>query len=206
MKKILFILFFISPLFSFSQIQRFNVTIGEANGQEKQYLDGKFRDNNCKHEGSCPKKYDNPDNPNASCDQTRALVGSSPRSAARQWAATGNYRGKNNDYQLAMVDFGIALKIDKNYAHIYFLRGNVKYNRKDYAGSIKDYTDYLKLLNSPNRSKLSVDPVDQEADAYYNRAQAKYNMGDYVGCCNDLRKAGELGQSKAYSEIQRKCN
>ncbi len=205
MKKILFILFFISPLFSFSQIQSYSVTIGEASSTEKQFINGKFGDRNCKHDGPCPKKYDRPDDPYASCDKDRAGFGSS-RSVARQWAATGNYRGKNNDYQLAMVDFGIALKIDKNYAHIYFLRGNVKYNHRDYAGSIKDYTDYIKLLNNPNRSKLPVDPVDQEADAYYNRAMAKYNMGDYAGCCSDLRKAGELGQSKAYSEIQKKCN
>jgi tetratricopeptide (TPR) repeat protein len=205
MKKILLILFFISPLFSFCQIQRYAVTIGEASSTEKQFINGKFGDSNCTQDGPCPHFSDNPDYPDARCDKTRALSGRTI-DLARGWAATGNYRGKNNDYQLAMVDFGIALKIDKNYAYIYFSRGNLKYNHKDYAGSIKDYTDYLKLLNSPNRNKLSVDPIDQEADAYYNRAMAKYMLGDYVGCCSDLRKAGELGQSKAYSEIQRKCN
>ena len=63
----------------------------------------------------------------------------------------------------------------------------------DYKGAIADYT-----------KAILRDPKDGES--YLSRGYAKILIKDKVGACKDFSKAGELGQDRAYEEINKNCN
>jgi tetratricopeptide (TPR) repeat protein len=64
----------------------------------------------------------------------------------------------------------------------------------------KNYTSALSDLN------VCIQLNSEFALAYFYRGQLKDLMNDKKGCCLDLSKAGQLGMSSAYTEIQSRCN
>tara|TARA_B100000768_G_C10918627_1_gene224671 strand:+ start:204 stop:422 length:219 start_codon:yes stop_codon:yes gene_type:complete len=72
------------------------------------------------------------------------------------------------------------------------MRGETKYNLKDYKGAIEDYNKAIEI--NPNYTY-----------AYYNRGFAKYYLKDYNGACQDGRKAKSLGYD-ASQLIELACN
>ena len=50
---------------------------------------------------------------------------------------------------------------------------------------------------------IGIDPKNK--DAYYRRGLAKLYIKEKDSGCLDLSKAGELGDSRAYEEIQKYC-
>ncbi len=62
----------------------------------------------------------------------------------------------------------------------------------DTSGALKDFSRAIK-----------VDP--NFANSYFNRAMFYYNNNQQEKACNDFKKAYELGNSNALSQINSKC-
>lgn len=90
----------------------------------------------------------------------------------------------------AISDLDTAIRLNPKNAYMYFDRGNLYSENKDYARAISDYDAAIKL-----------DP--KLAEAYYNRGIAKINLGRNDEGISDLSKAGELGLFDAYSAIKK---
>ena len=70
--------------------------------------------------------------------------------------------------------------------------GAAKDDLKDFTGAIADYS-----------KAIEIDP--EGADAYYYRGLVKLILGQKDSGCLDLSKAGELGYSEAYEQIDKFC-
>ena len=64
---------------------------------------------------------------------------------------------------------------------------------------LKKYQESLADLN------LAIKINPKWGQAYFIRGQLKDILKDNIGCCKDLSTAGELGISKAYNEIEKRC-
>jgi len=89
-----------------------------------------------------------------------------------------------------LSDLDQALKCNQQSQYLYYDRGNVYAERKDYQRAIADYSKAIEL--DPNL-----------AEAYYNRGLVSIFAGDTKGGVADLSKAGELGLYTAYSVIKK---
>lgn len=69
-------------------------------------------------------------------------------------------------------------------------RGNTKYQHKDYAGAIVDYTKAIELNAN-------------EPDVYFNRGAAKAVLEDFYGAMSDFNKDLELNPKNAKSYSNR---
>lgn len=100
--------------------------------------------------------------------------------------------GKDVRVKTASVlsDLNTALRYNQQSQYLYYNRGNVYAERKDYQLAIDDYTTAIGL--DPNL-----------AEAYYNRGLARIFSSDTKGGIADLSKAGELGLYTAYSVIKK---
>ena len=84
-----------------------------------------------------------------------------------------------------------ALSLEKNTDYIWDTKGELEYYLGNYDESVKAMT------NSLNLSK--------RANSYFYRGLANIKLGKKSDGCSDLSKAGELGESKAYDEINKNC-
>ena len=84
------------------------------------------------------------------------------------------------------------------YTDAYYKRGNANYKLGKLADAIYDYTQAIYGCTDAEAIKLNPDC----AKAYRNRGIARYETCK-SGACSDLKKAGNLGDSKAYNEYQR---
>lgn len=111
----------------------------------------------------------------------------------------GFLKNKLEDYNSAISDFDLALK-NNTYKNnpdlklLYSYRGYCKFKLNDYLGAINDYSRYIQ--DNPNNS----------SNAYYNRGLARIYLKQFELGCNDLSKAGELGELDAYELIKEYCN
>ena len=67
------------------------------------------------------------------------------------------------------------------------MRGNIKYEMKNYKAAIKDFD---KALDIP--AKIADEKAWREgvyADAYYDHAWAKFDIEDLPGACEDQRRS-----------------
>ena len=87
-------------------------------------------------------------------------------------------------------DLTDALSLDARNAYLYYNRGNLYAQRRDYRRAVDDYTQAIEL--DPNL-----------AEAYYNRGLAKVQQQRVEDGVKDLSKAGELGLYTAYSVIKK---
>ena len=90
----------------------------------------------------------------------------------------------------ALMDLTAAIRHAPRCAYLYYNRGCVYVQRKDYACAIDDYT-----------TAIALDP--RLAEAYYNRGLARIDSGKTAEGVSDLSKAGELGLYTAYSLIKK---
>ena len=88
------------------------------------------------------------------------------------------------------MDLTTAIRLSPACAYLYYNRGNVHLQRKDYAKAIDDYTKAIALDGDL-------------AEAYYNRGLAYIDHHDTSRGVSDLSKAGELGLYTAYSIIKK---
>lgn len=87
-------------------------------------------------------------------------------------------------------DMTEAIKYNPQCAYLYYNRGNIYAERKDYNRAVEDYTH-----------AISID--GNFAEAYYNRGIAYLFSGRLDEGTGDLSKAGELGLYTAYSVIKK---
>lgn len=95
------------------------------------------------------------------------------------------------DYKSAKPLVDKALSLEKNTDYIWDTKGELEYYLGNYAESVKAMT------NSLNLSK--------RANSYFYRGLANIKLGKKSEGCSDLSKAGELGESKAYEQININC-
>jgi tetratricopeptide (TPR) repeat protein len=101
-------------------------------------------------------------------------------------------QGTNIDLKSANVlsDLCDALKLAPQNPYLYYNRGNLYAQRKDYQHALDDYSRAEKLdANIP--------------EIYYNRGLVYIYMGKMGEGIADLSKAGELGLYDAYSVIKK---
>jgi tetratricopeptide (TPR) repeat protein len=84
-----------------------------------------------------------------------------------------------NDYEGALADYNIIIKLGTKSVEDYRNRGTIKFLLKDYKGAIADWDIVIKL--QPDL-----------AFAYYNRAIAKISILDKKGAIADLTIAAKL--------------
>lgn len=132
---------------------------------------------------------------------------------------------------LAIEQFTLAIKKKSSYLEAYEYRGNLKSMLFDFKGAIKDYTkiiqldpknrfayekrafaynlskNYNKALKDYNKAiELAGENTFALRDLYYSRAGVRFNLNQKSAACDDLSKAGELGNSAAYEMIKQYCN
>ncbi len=87
-------------------------------------------------------------------------------------------------------------RTDAELGGAYLKQGNAKYCLQDFTGAILDFSKVI-----------GFNPKDTGAfflrDAYFLRGVGKKMLKDKWGALEDLSKAGELGEAKAYEQIQR---
>jgi tetratricopeptide (TPR) repeat protein len=111
----------------------------------------------------------------------------------------GDYRGAINDLSIIIEasKFEMDGKLIFTGGYIgsmaFFSRGLMKYKQHNYQGAIDDFSGYIK--NGVEWSQ-----------PYIYRGLSKIKSDDIEGGCIDLSRAGELGDSDAYSLIRKYCN
>ena len=108
------------------------------------------------------------------------------------WLNRGMIRMKLDDLPGAYSDLTKAIDLRPNLEDAFLNRGNVLMKMLRYEEAIHDYD--RALLYYPGL-----------AMAYYNRGLAHYNMTDKGLACKDLRRAVELGISKAEQTLEQMC-
>ena len=100
-------------------------------------------------------------------------------------------QGTNVDMKRANVlsDLSDAIRLSPQNAYLYYNRGNIHVQRKDYDRAMEDY----------NRA-IELDP--DLAEAYYNRGLVHAEKKHTEAAIADLSKAGESGLFTAYSVIK----
>ena len=101
------------------------------------------------------------------------------------------WRHTLKDFKSAKPLVERALSLEKNTDYIWDTKGELEYYLGNYDESVKAMT------NSLNLSK--------RANSYFYRGLANIKLGKKSDGCSDLSKAGELGESKAYDEINKNC-
>lgn len=95
------------------------------------------------------------------------------------------------DFKSAKPLIDKALTLEKNTDYIWDTKGELEYYLGNYNESIKAMT------NSLNLSK--------RANSYFYRGLSNIKLGKKADGCSDLSKAGELGETNAYEEINKNC-
>ena len=93
------------------------------------------------------------------------------------------------EWKLVLADIESAVKLEPENAAIYYNRGCVNFEMKEYGKAIEDFTKAIALDS-------------HMAEAYYNRALVYLSMEQKEKALPDLSKAGELGIYDAYSIIK----
>lgn len=118
------------------------------------------------------------------------------RDLARQYMYRGVEQGLKKDYDLALADYGEALRIDKKYSDAFFNRC-VLYNvKEDYDRALADCSQAVKFGPSPNaRAATSDGRLENDrarSDYYSERGFAYLKKNDYDRAILDLDNAIRL--------------
>ncbi len=112
------------------------------------------------------------------------VLSCSNREAAIDSCDRGVEAADNGDYDLAIVCFTEAIRLDPNLATAYYNRGCTYDDMGKYDKAIADYNEAIRL-----------DP--KYAEAYYNRAVAYDHKGEYDRAIADLTEAIRLNPEDA---------
>tara|TARA_R110001606_G_scaffold399186_2_gene581387 strand:+ start:2991 stop:4427 length:1437 start_codon:yes stop_codon:yes gene_type:complete len=88
------------------------------------------------------------------------------------------------------IEKAIHLDTSKNY--IWATKGELEFHLGNYSDAI----------NAMSKSIV----IKPTSNSYYYRGLAEIELGNKAKGCSDLSKAGEMGETKAYTEIKNKCN
>jgi len=104
----------------------------------------------------------------------------------------GNILDLGRDYQGALNDFSVAIKLNPDYTMAYNNRGIIKGSMQDFEGALEDFNKAIEL-------------EPEYADAIYNRGNARYYLNQADEACKDWRKATELGSKQAEVIFNKYC-
>ena len=96
----------------------------------------------------------------------------------------GKEKYELGNYENAVADYDMALRLNPDHADAYNNRGNVRYKLGRYSAAITDYDMAIQL--NPDH-----------ADAYNNRGNAKHNLGRYSAAITDYDMAIQLNPDHA---------
>ena len=96
----------------------------------------------------------------------------------------------------AIDDFTKALEGQRNAPEYYNVRGQAKYCLQDYKGAIADFDRVIGAWYSGKEYK---------GEAFFWRGIVKMDLGQRDGGCQDLLKAGKLGNAKALQVAEGFC-
>lgn len=89
----------------------------------------------------------------------------------------------------ALTDFNKAIQLDSTYKEAYFNRAfYIKDKQGDYAGSIRDYNQFIRL-NAGNNNAFALN----------NRGFAKYKLNDAKGALTDIEASLKSDPKNAYA-------
>ena len=111
---------------------------------------------------------------------------------ALKWLNRGIIHMRLQYYDHAYSDLTKAIQLDSDLEDAYLNRGNLHMKLENYEKAVKDYD--VALLFYPGY-----------ALAYYNRGIAHYNSGNKTKACADVKKAFDLGFSRADDTFRRMC-
>lgn len=94
------------------------------------------------------------------------------------------------EYEAILKSYDKVLDLAPDFVYAYYNRAELKAMQNDYRAAILDYNEAIKRSND-------------FADAYFNRGLCRLRIKDTEKGLDDLRKAGELGITNAYSIIKR---
>jgi len=118
------------------------------------------------------------------------------RSLARQYMYRGVERSLKKDYDLALADYGEALRIDKKYADAFYNRCVLYDVKEDYDRALADCSQAVKLGPSPNATAATGDGRiandHRRSDYYSERGFAYLKKNDYDRAIIDLDNAIRL--------------
>ncbi|MCF8308130.1 MAG: tetratricopeptide repeat protein [Bacteroidales bacterium] len=97
------------------------------------------------------------------------------------------------DYTPVLEDLNKALKINPDIPEIWYNKGNIHLQMKNFTEAVKDYT-------------RAIEKDANYAEAYYNRGLTLIYLQDRHRGCLDMSEAGELGLKEAYKVIERYCD
>ncbi len=108
--------------------------------------------------------------------------------SAKDHTKQGSDRFYVGDYQGAIKDFNLAIRINPEVTIAYIMRGLAYSSLGNYRAAIDDYTQALKI-----------DPID--AETYLRRGVSRYDLDDYEEAIEDYTQAIQLNPtfSEAYS-------
>jgi len=85
------------------------------------------------------------------------------------------------------------LKLKNDYVNVYYNRGILYGELKDYKNAVNDLTKAI---------KLNTDYIK----AYNYRGCYEYRLGQKENACNDFKKGAELGDTIAQKNLKKYCN
>ena len=121
------------------------------------------------------------------------LNGSKPTSSATSNTGFDNTQkvvSSKIEYETIINNYSKVVELSPDFAYAYYNRAEVKAMQNDFRGAILDFNEAIRK-----------DP--EFAEAYYNRGLSRLRIKDDERGLDDLRKAGELGITGAYSIIKR---
>lgn len=96
------------------------------------------------------------------------------------------------DYTAAVADLRKAMELMPELPHVYYNLGVLMFQSGDMPVAIECFTRAIELF-------------PYFAEAYYNRGLVQIYLKDSATGCLDLSKAGELGVTQAYEQLQKFC-
>ena len=120
------------------------------------------------------------------------------RDLARQYSYRGVERGLKKEYDLALADYGEAIKIDKKYADAFYNRCVIYNLKEDYDHALADCGQAVKLGPSPGATAAAGGERDRiNSDYYSERGFAYLKKNDYDHAIPDFDNAIRLNPKNA---------
>jgi tetratricopeptide (TPR) repeat protein len=131
----------------------------------------------------------NQDNRGALADLDSVLAKGKNESA---YFNRGILRNELKEYPLAILDFQEAINLNAACLKCYYSMGLANYHARLFRQAIRSFSTCIEM-----------DPVS--GSAYYYRALSYKETGNPDSCCNDLKKAVNLGLKEAEPSLEQYC-
>lgn len=100
---------------------------------------------------------------------------------------------KLEDFRGAIQDFNSAINLYKLDANYYKYRGVANFNLDNFSGALLDFDSGIEITG-------------QDGQLFLYRGDTRIQLGHKDKGCQDLSKAGELGEMESYKLIKKNCN